>query len=119
MPWYRNLQVVILTASGKMLRNIIQVIWRIVIKIDNETGAHTVTNIECDYYKQLFKSVNDTDDKLLVLAYIRNNLDTTDTVVTVDALLFAIEKLPDNIFLNTSWAVSLTYWIVYLHFFVF
>ena len=40
--------------------------------------------------------MNDTDDKPYVLSYIRNNLDTTDAVVTVYDTICAIKELPNN-----------------------
>ena len=50
-----------------------------------------------DHYKQLFNSVSDTDDKPYVLSYIRNNLDTTNAVVTVYVMICAIKELPPSI----------------------
>ena len=65
-------------------------------RIENETGSQNITNMWHDQNKQLFNSVNDTDDKPYVLSYIRNNLNTTDAVVTVYDTICAIKKLPNN-----------------------
>ena len=57
---------------------------------------YMITNMWHDHYKQLFNSVNDTDDKPYVLSYIRNNFDTTNAVVTVYDTICAIKELPNN-----------------------
>ena len=65
-------------------------------RIENETESQNITNMWHDHYKHLFNSVNDKDDKPYVLSYIRNNLDTTDAVVTVYDTICAIKELPNN-----------------------
>ena len=65
-------------------------------KIGNETGSQNITSMWRDHYKQLFSSVNDTNDKPYVLSYIRNNHDNTDAVLTVDDMICSIKKLPNN-----------------------
>ena len=95
------------TCSSKLANGDIKCFWKKVRKynsgnvansnrIENETGSQNITNMWHDHYKQLFNSVNDTDDKPYVLSYIRNNLDTTDAVVTVYDTICAIKKLPNN-----------------------
>ena len=93
--------------ASKLTRGDIKCFWRKVKKynpgnvanssrIENETGSQNITNMWHDHYKQLFNSVNDTDDQPYVLSYIRNYLDNTDAVVTVDDTICAMKKLPNN-----------------------
>ena len=65
-------------------------------RIENETRSQNITNMWHDHYKQLFNSVNDTDDKPYVLSHIRNTFDTTNAVVTVYNTICAIKELPNN-----------------------
>ena len=65
-------------------------------RIENETGSRNFTNMWHGNHKQLFDSLNVTDDQPYAWSYIRNNLDSTDAVVTVDDIICAIKELPNN-----------------------
>ena len=96
MHWYQNLQVVMSNASEKKSRKVTLANVAFSNKTENETESQNITNIWRDHYKQLFNSMNDTNDKPYVLSYIRNNHDTTDAMVTVDDMICSITELPNN-----------------------